>query len=39
MPLLVAIGAASSDKGSVLLTESVMGIPMTSYVFGEIAVN
>ena len=39
MPLLVAAGAASSDKGSVLFTESVMKIPMTSYVFGEIAVN
>lgn len=39
MPLLVAAGAAGGDRGSVLLTESVMGIPMTSYVFGEIAVN
>jgi aromatic ring-opening dioxygenase catalytic subunit (LigB family) len=36
MPLLVAAGAASSDTGSVLFADTVMKIPMTSYVFGEI---
>jgi aromatic ring-opening dioxygenase catalytic subunit (LigB family) len=36
MPLLVAAGAAGSDTGSVLFAETVMKIPMTSYVFGEI---
>jgi len=36
MPLLVAAGAASSDKGSVLFADTIMKIPMTSYVFGEI---
>jgi aromatic ring-opening dioxygenase catalytic subunit (LigB family) len=36
MPLLVAAGAASSDKGSVLFADTVLKIPMTSYVFGEI---
>jgi aromatic ring-opening dioxygenase catalytic subunit (LigB family) len=39
MPLLVAAGAAGSDTGSVLFAETVMNIPMTSYVFGEIKVN
>jgi aromatic ring-opening dioxygenase catalytic subunit (LigB family) len=36
MPLLVAAGAAASDTGSVLFADTVMKIPMTSYVFGEI---
>ena len=36
MPLLVAAGAAGSDTGSVLFSDTVMKIPMTSYVFGEI---
>ena len=36
MPLLVAAGAAGGDKGRVLFAESIMKIPMTSYVFGEI---
>jgi len=36
MPLLVAAGAAGSDTGSVLFTDTVMKIPMTSYVFGEL---
>jgi aromatic ring-opening dioxygenase catalytic subunit (LigB family) len=36
MPLLVAAGAASTDRGRVLFSETVMKIPMTSYVFGEI---
>jgi aromatic ring-opening dioxygenase catalytic subunit (LigB family) len=36
MPLLAAVGAAGGDKGRVLLNESVMRIPMTSYVFGEL---
>ena len=36
MPLLVAAGAAGSDQGRVLFAETVMKIPMTSYVFGEI---
>lgn len=39
MPLLVAVGAAGGDKGAVLFAESVMKIPMTSYVFGDIQVN
>ena len=37
MPLLVAAGAAGSDTGCVLFADTVMKIPMTSYVFGEIA--
>jgi aromatic ring-opening dioxygenase catalytic subunit (LigB family) len=36
MPLLAAVGAAGGDKGRILLSESVMRIPMTSYVFGEL---
>jgi aromatic ring-opening dioxygenase catalytic subunit (LigB family) len=36
MPLLVATGAAGSDTGQVLFAETVMKIPMTSYVFGEV---
>ena len=36
MPLLVAAGAAGSSHGSVLFNESVMKIPMTSYVFGDL---
>jgi aromatic ring-opening dioxygenase catalytic subunit (LigB family) len=36
MPLLVAAGAAGVDRGSVLVAEQVMQVPMTSYVFGEI---
>ena len=36
MPLLVAAGAANSDRGRVLFSDTVMRIPMTSYVFGEI---
>jgi aromatic ring-opening dioxygenase catalytic subunit (LigB family) len=36
MPLLVAAGAAGSDTGSVLFADTVMKIPMTSYVFGQI---
>jgi aromatic ring-opening dioxygenase catalytic subunit (LigB family) len=39
MPLLVAAGAASKDTGSVLFADTVMRIPMTSYVFGEIKVK
>ena len=39
MPLLVAAGAAGSDRGSVLFADTVMKIPMTSYVFGEIKVK
>jgi hypothetical protein len=39
MPLLVAAGAAGGDKGAVLFAESVMKIPMTSCVFGDIQVN
>jgi aromatic ring-opening dioxygenase catalytic subunit (LigB family) len=39
MPLLVAAGAAGSDTGSVLFADTVMKIPMTSYVFGGIKVN
>jgi aromatic ring-opening dioxygenase catalytic subunit (LigB family) len=38
MPLLVAAGAAGSDTGRVLFADTVMKIPMTSYVFGEIQV-
>lgn len=37
MPLLVAAGAAGGDAGRVLFAETVMKIPMTSYVFGELA--
>lgn len=36
MPLLVAAGAAGGDTGKVLFSETVMKIPMTSYVFGAI---
>lgn len=36
LPLLVSAGAAGSDPGRVLFSESVMKIPMTSYVFGDI---
>jgi aromatic ring-opening dioxygenase catalytic subunit (LigB family) len=36
MPLLVAAGAAGGDEGRVLFAESVMKIPMTSYVFGTL---
>jgi aromatic ring-opening dioxygenase catalytic subunit (LigB family) len=36
MPLVVAAGAAGADRGRVLFAESVMKIPMTSYVFGEL---
>lgn len=36
MPLLVAAGAAGTDKGAVLFSETVMKVPMTSYVFGEL---
>jgi aromatic ring-opening dioxygenase catalytic subunit (LigB family) len=36
MPLLVAAGAAGGDPGEVLFAETVMKIPMTSYVFGAI---
>jgi aromatic ring-opening dioxygenase catalytic subunit (LigB family) len=39
MPLLVAAGAASSDKGSVLFADTIMKIPMTSYVFGALKVR
>jgi aromatic ring-opening dioxygenase catalytic subunit (LigB family) len=35
LPLLASAGAAGSDPGRVLFAESVMKIPMTSYVFGE----
>jgi aromatic ring-opening dioxygenase catalytic subunit (LigB family) len=35
MPLLVAAGAAGSDAGSVLFSENVMAVPMTSYGFGK----
>jgi aromatic ring-opening dioxygenase catalytic subunit (LigB family) len=35
MPLLVAAGAAGSDPGRILFSEYVMGVPMTSYGFGE----
>jgi aromatic ring-opening dioxygenase catalytic subunit (LigB family) len=37
MPLLVAAGAAGGDRGRILFAENVMKIPMTSYVFGDIA--
>jgi aromatic ring-opening dioxygenase catalytic subunit (LigB family) len=37
LPLLASAGAAASDPGQVLFTESVMKIPMTSYAFGEIS--
>jgi aromatic ring-opening dioxygenase catalytic subunit (LigB family) len=37
LPLLASAGAAGSDTGRVLLAESVMKIPMTSYAFGEIS--
>jgi aromatic ring-opening dioxygenase catalytic subunit (LigB family) len=37
MPLLVASGAALNDRGRVLLSDEVLHIPMTSYVFGELA--
>jgi aromatic ring-opening dioxygenase catalytic subunit (LigB family) len=36
LPLLASAGAAGSDPGRILFTESVMKIPMTSYAFGEI---
>jgi aromatic ring-opening dioxygenase catalytic subunit (LigB family) len=36
LPLLVSAGAAGSDPGRVLFSETVMKIPMTSYAFGEI---
>jgi aromatic ring-opening dioxygenase catalytic subunit (LigB family) len=36
LPLLASAGAAGTDTGRVLFAESVMKIPMTSYVFGEI---
>jgi aromatic ring-opening dioxygenase catalytic subunit (LigB family) len=36
MPLLAAVGAAGSDTGRVLFAESVMKVPMTSYVFGDL---
>ncbi|MDB5927298.1 MAG: dioxygenase [Betaproteobacteria bacterium] len=36
MPLLTAAGAAGSDNGRVLFTETVMKVPMTSYVFGDV---
>jgi aromatic ring-opening dioxygenase catalytic subunit (LigB family) len=39
MPLLVAAGAAGSDPGEVLFAETVMKIPMTSYVFGAIGTD
>ncbi len=34
MPLLIAAGAAGADQGRVLFSETVMKVPMTSYVFG-----
>ena len=36
MPLLVATGAAGDDTGRILFAETIMNIPMTSYVFGDI---
>jgi hypothetical protein len=36
MPLLTAAGAAGADSGRVLFTETVMKVPMTSYVFGDV---
>ena len=36
MPLLIAAGAAATDKGWVLFSETVMKVPMTSYVFGAL---
>lgn len=36
MPLLIAAGAAANDQGRVLFSETVMKVPMTSYVFGEL---
>ena len=36
MPLLVAAGAAGRDTGRVLFAETVMKVPMTSYVFGDL---
>ena len=36
LPLLVSAGAADMDAGRVLFSESVMKVPMTSYIFGEI---
>lgn len=36
MPLLVAAGAAGNDAGRVLFAETVMKVPMTSYVFGNL---
>jgi aromatic ring-opening dioxygenase catalytic subunit (LigB family) len=37
LPLLANAGAAGGDCGRILFAESVMKIPMTSYVFGEIS--
>ena len=37
MPLLIAAGAAVEDAGRVLFSETVMKVPMTSYVFGELS--
>ena len=37
MPLLIAAGAADTDKGQVLFSETVMKVPMTSYVFGALS--
>jgi aromatic ring-opening dioxygenase catalytic subunit (LigB family) len=34
--LLVVAGAAGEDRGRVLFSETVMKVPMTSYVFGEL---
>ncbi len=39
MPLLTAAGAAGDDKGRVLISETVMKIPMTSYVFGDVRID
>ena len=36
MPLLIAAGAAAEDVGRVLFSETVMKVPMTSYVFGAL---
>jgi hypothetical protein len=38
MPLILT-AAAGSDAGSALVADTVMKIPMTSYVFGEVKVN
>jgi aromatic ring-opening dioxygenase catalytic subunit (LigB family) len=36
VPLLAVAGAAGNDAGRVLFAETVMNIPMTSYVFGTL---